>query len=327
VPHPEATWNVRTPIDLGDGERLAWIMGSSRSGSTWLLRMLSDTGEVSAIDDPHLGHHIGVWRPIPLAWAAATEVPDLTTLTEVKREKRDYFFCDRYRDTWMPALRDLIAVRFGAQAADIAAERGIADPTVVVKEPGSHAADLLLELFPASRLIFLLRDGRDVVDSWIDAYQSGSWAQEEGAFPVAEHGRVPLVRWLASVWLFRTQAVQRAFARHHPFRRVLVRYEDLLRDPVSELGRIARVLGLGVGSDRLREIGSERDFDQVSASDRGGGHEVRSASPGSWRHNLSPEERSAMMEIIGQKVHELVYLDTSPDAGRRRAERAAELAA
>jgi LPS sulfotransferase NodH len=302
-------------------------MGSSRSGSTWLLRMLSDTGQVVPIDDPHIGHHLGVWRPIPLAWAAATEVPELTTLTEVKREKPDYFFSDPYREAWMPALRDLIATRFGAQAADVAAERSIAEPTVVVKEPGSHAAEILLELFPASRLIFLLRDGRDVVDSWVDAYQSGSWAQEEGAFPVAEHGRIPLVRWLASVWLFRTQAVQRAFARHHPFRRVLVRYEDLLRDPVGELGRIARVLDLEVDAGRLDEIGSEREFDQVSAAERGGGREVRAASPGAWRENLSAEEREAMMEIIGAKVDELGYSDRSAAAARRRAERAAELAA
>jgi LPS sulfotransferase NodH len=302
-------------------------MGSSRSGSTWLLRMLADTGGVAPIDDPHIGHHLGVWRPIPLAWAAASQVPELTTLTEVKREKPDYFFSDRYRAAWMPALRSLIATRFGAQAADLAAARSLADPVVVVKEPGSHAADLLLDLFPRSLLIFLLRDGRDVVDSWVDAYQSGSWAQEEGAFPVAPQGRIALVRWLASVWLFRTQAVQRAFARQHPFRRVLIRYEDLLADPASELGRVAKVLGLGVGVERLQEIGARREFDQVSASQRGGGKAVRAAEPGGWRRNLSSVERGEMMRIIGDKVAELGYLDGSAQSARRRAERAAEVAA
>jgi hypothetical protein len=173
VLHREPPRRARAPLDLGEGDRLAWIMGSSRSGSTWLLRMLADTGDVATIDDPHIGHHLGVWRPIPLAWAAASEVPELTTLTDVKRGKPDYFFSDRYREAWMPALRDLVAVRFGAQAADLAAERSLGEPMVVVKEPGSHAADLLLDLFPKSHLIFLLRDGRDVVDSWVDAYQSG----------------------------------------------------------------------------------------------------------------------------------------------------------
>ena len=53
---------------LGDHQQLVWIMGSSRSGSSWLLSMLESTGQVAPIDDPHLGHHLGIWRPIPLRW-------------------------------------------------------------------------------------------------------------------------------------------------------------------------------------------------------------------------------------------------------------------
>src|SRR5690606_32899244 len=48
---------------------LAWMFGSSRSGSTWLLRILSSLEAVVPIDDPRLGDHLGVWRPISLAWA------------------------------------------------------------------------------------------------------------------------------------------------------------------------------------------------------------------------------------------------------------------
>lgn len=81
-------------------ERLAWIFGSSRSGSTWLLKMLSDLEGVVPVDDPHLGHHLGVWRPIPLAWAACEDPPELTTLLEVKAEEPGYFFAERYRNAW-----------------------------------------------------------------------------------------------------------------------------------------------------------------------------------------------------------------------------------
>ena len=175
-------------------DRLLWIFGSSRSGSTWLLRMLSELEGAVPIDDPHLGHHLGVWRPIPLAWAAANADPELTILNEIKREKPSYFFSDRYRDVWGPALRELIVARFDAQARDTRFPAG-ADPLVIVKEPGSHIADLLMSLFRRSRMIFLLRDGRDVVDSWLAAHRSGAWALDEGAFPVAPQGREALIRW------------------------------------------------------------------------------------------------------------------------------------
>jgi hypothetical protein len=312
VAQGEPSSAAQAPLEIGHGHRLAWIMGSSRSGSTWLLRMLADTGEVAAIDDPHIGHHLGVWRPIPLAWAAADEVPDLTTLTEVKRDKPDYFFSDRYRSTWMPGLRQLIAARFAAQAR---AEGARGDSTIVVKEPGSHAAEILFGLFPDSRLVFLLRDGRDVVDSWVDAYHGGSWAQEEGAFQVAAHGRVALVRWLASVWLFRTEAVERAYAGLPRDHRVLVRYEDLLRHPVAELSRISDMLELGVNRRALAGIAAGRDFAQVARGERGDGNFVRAANPGRWRQNLTPWERSAMLEIIGPKLEQLGYFD-GPSRGR-----------
>src|SRR5262245_2980649 len=163
-----------------EDDRLAWIFGSSRSGSTWLLRMLSALDGVVPIDDPHLGHHLGVWRPISLAWSTAEQPPPLTTLDRVKHDKDSYFFSDRYRDAWAPALRQLIVDRFDAEAR--AAPRPGVEPLVVVKEPGSHVADRIVELFPSSRVVFLLRDGRDVVDSWLAAYRPGSWALDEGAF-------------------------------------------------------------------------------------------------------------------------------------------------
>ena len=125
--------------------RLVWIFGSSRSGSTWLLRMLSEVDGVVPIDDPHLGHHLGVWRPIPLAWAASPEPPDLTTLLEVKKDQPGYFFSERYRDQWWEPLKKLIEARFEAQSADhLNCFRG--EPACVVKEPGSHVAGLLTDL-------------------------------------------------------------------------------------------------------------------------------------------------------------------------------------
>ena len=237
--------------------RLAWIFGSSRSGSTWLLRMLAELDRVIPIDDPHIGHHLGVWRPIPLAWATAKDPPKLGTLADFKRKKRDYLFSDRFRDTWMPQLRDLISARFAAQAAqDIASAGGIDRPIVVVKEPGSHAADTIMDLFPHSSLIFLLRDGRDVVDSWLDAYRDGSWATDEGAYPLDDTGRSALIRWQASVWLHRTEVVQETYARTDPDRRVLVRYEEMRADPGAALRKICATLGIEASGESLaRRLG------------------------------------------------------------------------
>ena len=292
---------------LSDNEReLAWIMGSSRSGSTWLLRMLRELRAVVGVDDPHLGHHLGVWRPAPIAWATATDRPELTTLNELKREKADYFFSDDYKDAWLPPLRDLIRTRFEAQIEERCPE-GVERPVLVVKEPGSHAAELIFEAFPASRLIFLLRDGRDVVDSWIDAYQRGSWAIDEGAFAVAPEGRLALVEWLSSVWAYRARAVGAVFARRDESDRILIRYENLLAEPARELERICETIGVRPEPGELAAIAERHAFSNVDDAMRGEGQEIRAAEPGSWRHNLTPDEGRAMEEIMGAELTAFGY--------------------
>jgi hypothetical protein len=300
--------------------RLSWIFGSSRSGSTWLLRMLAELRRVIPIDDPHIGHHLGVWRPIPLAWATAKDPPQLGTLADFKRKKRDYVFSDRYRETWMPQLRELISARFEAQAAqDIEAAGGIEDPVVVVKEPGSHAADTIMELFPNSSLIFLLRDGRDVVDSWLDAYRDGSWATDEGAYPLDDTGRPALIRWQSSVWLHRTQVVQETYARTDPDRRVLIRYEEMREDPVRALERISGMLGIEANREQLEEIAAANAYSRVPKTDKGAGREIRQAEPGGWAKHMSRDEIAQMHEILARKLDELGYLRPGDIPSKKRA--------
>lgn len=284
--------------------RLAWIFGSSRSGSTWLLKMLSDLEGVVPVDDPHLGHHLGVWRPIPLAWATCDHPPQLSTLLDVKAEESGYFFAERHRQAWSEPLRQLIAARFEAEAA----EAGI-DPAraaaFVVKEPGSHVAPFLAELFPASKVIFLLRDGRDVVDSWLDAYSDGSWAIPGGAFPVSEEGRIPLIKWLSEVWAYRSRAVKQAYDSRAERDRIQIRYEELRGETEACMERICAMTG--IDDSRVPGVVEAHRFEKLPRDRRGRHSFTRQARPGGWRDNLDAAERRAMQEAMGPALVEFGY--------------------
>lgn len=291
-------------------DRLAWIFGSSRSGSTWLLKMLSDLEGVVPVDDPHLGHHLGVWRPIPLAWAACDEPPELSTLLDVKAEESGYFFAERHREAWWEPLRELIAARFEAQAP----EAGVADheqaAAFVVKEPGSHVAPFLAELFPESKVIFLLRDGRDVVDSWLDAYSDGSWAIPGGAFPVNDEGRIPLIRWLSEVWAYRSRAVKQAYDARAEGDRIQIRYEELRGETEACMERICAMVG--IDADRVPEVVEAHRFEKLPRAKRGRRSFTRQARPGGWRDNLSLAEQKAMHEAMGDALVEFGYAVDEP---------------
>jgi hypothetical protein len=285
--------------------RLAWIFGSSRSGSTWLLKMLSDLEDVVPVDDPHLGHHLGVWRPIPLAWAACDDPPELSTLLDVKAAESGYFFAERHREAWWEPLRQLITARFEAEAA----EAGVEDPAraaaFVVKEPGSHVAPFLAELFPASKVIFLLRDGRDVVDSWLDAYSDGSWAIPGGAFPVNEGGRIPLIKWLSEVWAYRCRAVTQAYDSRPDSDRIQIRYEELRSETEACMERVCTMVGIDVS--RVPEVVEAHRFEKLPRAKRGRRSFTRQARPGGWRDSLNAAEQRAMHAAMGGALVEFGY--------------------
>jgi hypothetical protein len=292
---------TREPLTSSNGDgravRTAWILGSSRSGSTWLLRMLADLSGVVAIDETHIGHHLGVWRPISLAWATAEAAPPLTTYREIKRSLPDYVFSDQYRHVWHPALSHFLADRLRGQIEEDPSSG--TNPLVVIKEPGgSEVAELLLSLLAGSKLVFLLRDGRDVVDSWLDAYRDGTWAASEGTFALRSDARLAFIRWQASVWAFRTREVQRAYDGLPAERRVLVRYEDLVEQPERELGRVATALGLAASVDSIRDAVARHRYDRVPIDERGSGRRIRWADPGRWRTSMTQEEIVALAEIV-----------------------------
>ena len=280
-------------------EQLTWIFGSSRSGSTWLLRMLAAHPAVQPVDETGIGHHLGVWRPIPLAWATSEEPQELTTFAEVKRDNPDYLFSDEHREGWEPLLRRFVLDRLALQADG---------RRLVIKEPGgSHMAEWVLRLLPHSGMVFLLRDGRDVVDSWLDAYRPGAWHTEEGGYPLSPEGRIPFIRWQATVWRYRTEACERAYAAHDPARRVLVRYEDLLAATERELARVHAVVGTDASAGDVADAVRRHAYGNVPEAERGTGHHIREACPGGWRERLSTSEQEALLEVLGDKVRALGY--------------------
>lgn len=308
--------------------RIAWIFGSPRSGSTWLLNLLthplasddeSETGIVHRqapdggkpraipINEPYIPQHLAPALPDELV---LNEALPAATLPAMRRAGPNYFLSDRFARIWEPELRRLVLARMAAQARLAAAEHRIRNPLLVVKEPnGSLGADFVMSLLPRSRLIFLLRDGRDVVDSMVDARSPGSWLESRSTDtePSPSAARLSIVREESRLWVARTLAVKRAYDAHTEQLRLLVRYEDLRTDPETVLSAIDSWLDLRRGSDERADAIRWNDFDSTPPEAKGAGMPLRAAQPGLWRENLSPAEHEVMHEVMGTTLAEVGY--------------------
>lgn len=302
-------------------------MGSPRTGSTWLLRLLCHPwgvgrtptgidpsrfrprgGEVIPVNESYLAHHLGPMRdPLPPPGSPSLESP---LLNDARAADPAYFFSDEYESSWREPLRRLALERFTAQSERAAEAHGLSEPLIIVKEPnGSHASDLIVKLLPGSRMIFLLRDGRDVIDSMLDADSEGGWrTRTEGVVPLrTAEQRLAAVRHQAQLWLLRTLATERACELLGPERSITVRYEEFLANTEAELGRLDRWLGLDRNERQIKAAVRGNRFGSLRNRLRGRRKGVRAASPGLWRENMTADEQATIEELIGPKLTELGY--------------------
>jgi hypothetical protein len=321
-------------LEFDDAElesKLLWIFGSPRTGSTWLLEMLCHPLKVDPASD------VGFkWREGWQGDASALPVNEFLitshivpgngvaqmengvvlpkTLNRFSGAFASYAFSTAYEDVWRPEVRRLTLVRVQAvieRARQAGLKLGVDPPLMVIKEVnGSHGADVVMSLFPRSKMIFLVRDGRDVLDSLLDASKSGGWLTKrgggKGAYETDEERR-QFVRDNCLNWAGRMTVCTRAYEDHDPALRRKIRYEDLLADTDSHLADLAGWLELPGGPKRIQNVAKTHSFEAVPERRKGPGKVRRAATPGRWREGLTPEDQQVAQEIMGNQLVELGY--------------------
>jgi LPS sulfotransferase NodH len=280
-------------------ENMVWVLGSPRTGSTWLGEILGEPG----------GH--ALWKE-PFFGVLLNSRNNLAHRGYVN--SKQFLLGEPYREVWIGSMRRLFLDVGRAKFPNISPKHHL-----IIKEPnGSMSASLILEAFPESKLVFLVRDSRDVVASLLDAAQKGSWygydkfeasvaeAVRRGGGPDTplERSDDELVGQLARNYVKNVSAVKEAYARHPDGAKVLVRYEDLRATPRDCVFHICDSLGIDVDRDQLEQAVERRAFENIPHEDRGQGKFYRRATPGGWREDLTPEQARTVEEITDPLLRE-----------------------
>ena len=135
---PDGAWTAQSLLTSKRDERVhAFLMGFPRSGTTLLENILHTHPDIATLDE----------RPLLLEAAKdfLTQYGDLTRLADVVGD-----LLEPYRDTYWKRVSE-----FGVDPTD---------KVFVDKNPlNTNRLPLIAKLFPAARIIFALRDPRDVV--------------------------------------------------------------------------------------------------------------------------------------------------------------------
>jgi Sulfotransferase domain len=265
-----------------DPENVVWIFCSNRSGSTWLSSMMGEVEGHEVWNEPLVGKLFG-----DLYYGGAAG----------HQKVKHYILGDFHKGSWLDSVQSFVLSEASARFPGVA-EGGY----LIIKEPnGSIGAPLLSEAMPTSRVIFLLRDPRDVAASGLDAARKGSWQYENAA----DRGwkREALADNQPDVWVRRRA---QNYVRHagkardayeaHKGPKVLIRYEELRDDTRGTMERLYSTLGIEVGGEELARAVEKHAWENIPQKEKGQGKFYRKATPGGWREDLTPGQ----VEIVEQ---------------------------
>jgi hypothetical protein len=218
---------------------------------------------------------------------------------------------------WLRSLRSIVLEGATARYPEI-----LEGAYVVIKEPhGSMGAPLLSEALPESRVVFLVRDPKDVVSSALDAHREGSWTSKHkrwgGNKPLTEADTNPdrFVRKRAEVYLRDIASSKEAYDAHEG-PKVLVRYEDLRADTLGEMKRIHSELAIAVAEGELARVVEEHSWENIPEEKKGEGKFYRKATPQAWKEDLTPRQAEIVGEVTAPLLDEFYpgWKDDGSDA-------------
>jgi hypothetical protein len=275
------------------GENLVFIVGCSRSGTTWVQRLLSchpqvRTGQESNLFSDFIGFPLRKWRRgLSLRERGGVGMACYFTECEIFELLHNFM-----RTLLQRMLEPLSAGQF-----------------FVDKTPG-HALYLpeIAEFLPASRVIHVIRDPRDVVASLLAA--SRTWAKESAWAPDRAHDA-------AAVWVRTVNSVRNFRKRAKPGQFLELRYEALHHSPLQALQEVRDFIGLAWPEEEMRTalesnrmIGpsgsllSQPIIPLAGQAALVSGPEVidpagflRKGVPGSWKSDLSLGEKLSVWRV------------------------------
>jgi hypothetical protein len=257
------------------------MFGSPRTGSTWLSRMMAELENQERWNEPYIGLLFGSFLH--------ERLDGNTKLLN----NPSFILSDHHREVWLRSVKNFVLEGARARYPNLRD-----DQYLIVKEPnGSLGASLLMEAMPESRMMFLIRDSRDVIASRLDAVRKGSWTAQNRDFDTPEKINA-FTEHLAEDYLRVVSQVQKAYDAHRG-KKAFVRYEDLRGDTIGTMKRMYDALEIEVEESRLEAAVAKHSWEQIPDSDKGSGKVYRKAQPGSWREDLSPEQVTIIEKITG----------------------------
>lgn len=317
-------------------ERVIYVMGAGRSGSTVLNALLGahpqavGVGELEQYLLPHQGGleaqlcscrliHLQCpfWGEVYRRWQAAGHGVDSETFVALQAKYSDFRGFGQFR--WLRLLSNArrrtrsFESYLAATAALFDAIAATAGCGIIVdssKNPLRAALLMQIESLDL-RVVHLVRDGRAVAWSRKKTYRKDQLAGVQRDFR-------PVPTWYSAAHWTTVNAIAASVRRRFRERAVVVRYEDLVRNPESVLGTIGACAGLDMTPVvELLRSGREIPLGHTIAGNRlRMNGTIRLRADTEWTVKLPPRDRRTCWSLAGWMLKKYGYTREECETGR-----------
>ena len=287
------TWyrNALAASSAVAGRDVFFVLGCQKSGTTWVQNVLDAHPHVCCGGE---GHFSDVAAPLI---ERAVDLYNEETRTGRTVTQEEMFSLARL-------FADQVLSGYLARCDDPSAIRAIGDKT----PEGAIGVPALDTLYPGSKLIHVIRDGRDAaVSGWYQLRREGRHDQFEDFAAYAGY-------FARHHWRPYIERARQAAARMRE-RYVEVRYEELCVGPQIQTRRLLGFLGVEESDATVRACVEQASFRALSGGRECGQEDAsshfRKGIIGDWRNVFDEEAGRRFAQEAGSLLEELGYAEAA----------------
>jgi len=264
-------------------KNLTWVFTSM--GTTEIANWLfSDYAHI--VNEPWLGQHLGI--------ITDRREEGVVTNFEMHRDRIDYLFCEKFKKTWIFYLRKLILGRLFSQFGNT--QR----PIIISDLPAANfASNILAQATPNSKVLIIVRDGKDVVNYKAASLLPFGKELQIGLTTFSQKNKIEFLKLESKKWTKMVSILLDVKKNHDKKLVKIIRFEDLLKNTSKEIEGIFEFINIKPDQSKLSKITSNVQK-KIEGSSQKRKFLFRNK-------NLTQEEKDAMEEIMKDTLKELDY--------------------
>jgi Sulfotransferase family len=273
-----------------------FVTGVTKSGTTWLQRMLNSHPEVACGGESKLNVFLTQLGPALRAYNEAL------TKTNEKIYRDEAVYQPVGQAQAVAVMQYLFLDRLGAvQRAAVTA--GKSAPRWIGDKDPDYKRELATwrRVLPEARMVSTTRDARDCyVSLWFHLYPDRE--------PLAADNRADFLGRIhghAATWRD-TMAKFRKDAAEHPGRHFAIRYETLLDDAQGEMTRLFDWFGCDASEATVAQVVEQNAFSVASGGRQPGEADpqsfLRKGIAGDWKNHFDEECNQRYCEVAGEAL-------------------------